>query len=143
MVQDRTDKRYYDEVKDFARAIHIIPLSVNVEKNGYLTNSLLVPFLLSGLDLVANGVSDPESVDLAWVKGIGQPKGPFQIIDIVGLPTARNIVEQYQKVPRIMKPLLKKMLLPYNYKGILALLNKYIEEGKLGKASGEGFYKYN
>ena len=103
---------------------------------------MLVPFLLSAMDLLTNEISDPESIDIAWTRGTGAPKGPFQIIDTVGLNTAKNIVEQYQKVPGLMSPLLKKMLLPYNYKGMLSMLNKYIDEGKLGKSTGEGFYKY-
>jgi 3-hydroxybutyryl-CoA dehydrogenase len=94
------------------------------------------------MDLVANGVSDPITIDKAWTLGTGAPKGPFQIIDTVGLETAKNIVLQYQKVPNIFDPLLKKMMLPYNYDGMLEILNKYIEEGKMGKVSGEGFYKY-
>ena len=104
---------------------------------------MLVPFLLSAMDLVANGVSDPETIDKAWTLGTGAPKGPFQIIDTVGLETAKNIVLQYQKVPDVLDPLLKKMLLPYNYDGMLAILDKYISAGKLGIVSGEGFYKYD
>ena len=74
--------------------------------------------------------------------GTGAPKGSFQIIDTVGLKTAKKIVTQYQKVSDLFDPLLKKMLLPYNYDGMLRILDKYINEGKLGKSTGEGFYKY-
>ena len=120
----------------------MIPLAAREEKSGYLLNSMLVPFLLSAMDLLANGVSDPETIDKAWTLGTGAPKGPFQIIDTVGLETAKNIVEQYQKVPDLFDPLLKKMMLPYNYDGMLKILNQYMDEGKKGKAAGTGFYNY-
>lgn len=142
MVQAKTDKKYFDEIVEFANEIRMLGLPVNKEKSGYLLNSMLVPFLLSGLDLYANGVSDPESIDLAWTKGTGAPKGPFKIFDTVGLTTALNIVNQYQKVPGLLKPLLSKMMMPYNFKAMKAILEKYIAEGKLGMSSGEGFYKY-
>ena len=142
MGHDQTDKKYFDEVIEFAKSINMVPLPITKEKSGYLLNSMLVPFLLSGLDLYANGVSDPETIDKAWTLATGAPDGPFQIMDIVGLVTAKNIVEQYQKVPSLLNPLLKKMMLPYNYKEMLNILNKYIDEGKLGVSSGEGFYKY-
>ena len=103
---------------------------------------MLVPFLLSGLDLYVNGVSDPESIDKAWVYGTGSPRGPFRILDVVGLKTAYNIVMEYQKVPGLLSPLLKKMLMPYNFKGMAKVLKDMMDQGKLGKASGEGFYKY-
>ena len=142
MGHDKTEKKYFDEIIEFANAIRMIPLPVEKEKSGYLLNSMLVPFLLSAFDLYANGISDPESIDAAWTLGTGAPKGPFQIMDTVGLETVKNIVEQYQKVPTLINPLLKKMMLPYNYRGMLNIVNKYIDEGKLGKSSGEGFYKY-
>lgn len=143
MMQPASDPKVFDEVIKFANGIRMIALPVLKEKNGYLLNSMLVPFLLSGMDLVANGVSDPKSVDIAWMRGTGAPKGPFLIIDTVGVQTAYNIVSQYQKVPGLLSPLLKKMMLPYNYKAMLAMLKKYIDEGKLGKMAGKGFYDYD
>lgn len=130
MMYAGTDDRYFNEVIEFANDIRMVALPIQREKNGYLLNSILVPFLLSSLDLFANGVSDPESIDKAWTLGTGAPKGPFQIMDTVGLATVKNIVEQYQKVPSLMNPLLKKMMLPYNYKAMLKILNQYIAEGK-------------
>ena len=121
----------------------MIPLAAKEEKSGYILNSMLVPFLLSAMDLVANGVSDPETIDKAWTLGTGAPKGPFRIIDTVGLETARNIVLQYQKVPNLFDPLLRKMMMPYNFDGMLRILDEYINAGKKGEVSGEGFYKYN
>ena len=142
MKHSGTEDKYFEQIIAFAESINMIPLAAREEKSGYLLNSMLVPFLLSAMDLVANGVSDYETIDKAWTLGTGAPKGPFQIIDTVGLMTAKNIVLQYQKVPDILDPLFKKMLLPYNYDGMLEILDKYIDEGKLGKSTKEGFYKY-
>lgn len=143
MVHDKTDKKYFDEIIEFAKSINMVPLPIMEEKSGYLLNSLLVPFLLSGLDLLANGISDVESIDNAWKMGTGAPRGPFEIFDVVGLETALNIVDKYQKVPDIFDPLLKKMMLPYNFDEMKRILEKYIKEGKMGIQAGEGFYKYN
>lgn len=135
MASPKTDPKYFEEVIEFAEAIRMIPLPVRKEKSGYLLNSMLVPLLFSGMDLYVNGVSDPEIIDKAWTLGTGAPKGPFQILDTVGLQTAYNIVQMYVKIP--------SFLAPYNFKGMSKMLKKYIDEGKLGKASKEGFYKYD
>ena len=134
MAQKQTNQKYFDLIMDFAKEIRMIPLPVRKEKSGYLLNSMLVPLLFSGMDLYVNGISDPESIDKAWTLGTGAPKGPFQILDTVGLTTAYNIVSMYLKVP--------SFLAPYNFKGMAKMLKKYIDEGKLGMSSGEGFYKY-
>ena len=134
MAQSKTDKKYFDQVVGFAEQIRMIPLPVHKEKAGYLLNSMLVPLLCSGMDLYVNGISDPESIDRAWTLGTGSPKGPFHILDIVGLTTVYNIVEPYTKVV--------PLLAPYNFKGMASMLKKYIDEGKLGRSTGEGFFKY-
>lgn len=134
MKHSKTSDKAFEEVIKFAEEIKMIPLPLKKEKSGYLLNSMLIPLLFSGLDLLVNGVSDCESIDKAWVFGTGSPKGPFQILDTVGLKTAYEIVNMYVKIP--------SFLAPYNFKGMAKLLKKYIDEGKLGKSSGEGFYKY-
>ena len=135
MMHPKTEEKYFNEVMEFAKSIRMIALPLKKEKSGYLLNSMLIPLLFSGLDLYVNGVSDFESIDKAWLLGTGAPKGPFQILDTVGLETAYNIVEMYLKVP--------SFLAPYNFKGMAKVLKEYIDAGKLGKASGEGFYKYD
>ena len=133
MAQPKTSQASFDAVMDFARQIRMVPLPVRKEKAGYLLNSMLIPMLFSAMDLYVNGVSDPESIDKAWTLGTGAPKGPFRILDTVGLTTADNIVQQYLKVP--------PFLAPYNFRGMHAMLQTYLSAGKLGLSSGEGFYK--
>lgn len=130
MGHDGTSKETFEKLMEFANQIRMIALPVRKEKSGYLLNSMLVPFLLSGLDLWASGVSDPKSIDIAWEHGTGAPKGPFRIIDTVGLPTAYNIVLQFQSVPGLLNPLFKKMMLPYNYKTMAKLLKEMIDKGE-------------
>lgn len=130
MGHDGTSKETFEKLMEFANQIRMIALPVRKEKSGYLLNSMLVPFLLSGLDLWASGVSDPKSIDIAWEHGTGAPKGPFRIIDTVGLPTAYNIVLQFQSIPGLLNPLFKKMMLPYNYKTMAKLLKEMIDKGE-------------
>ncbi len=135
MPHSKTNKKYFDEAIEFAKAIRMIPIPIQKEKAGYLLNSMLVPLLFAAMDLYVNGVAEPKDIDEAWENGAGSPKGPFKILDTVGLTTAYNIVKMYVKVP--------SMFAPYNFKGMEKMLKKYIDEGKLGMSSGEGFYKYN
>ena len=134
MAQSKTDPKVFDTVMQFANDIRMIALPVRKEKSGYLLNSMLVPLLFSAMDLYVNGISDPESIDKAWTLGTGAPKGPFHILDTVGLTTAHNIVKMYLKIP--------SFLAPYNFKGMDKMLKEYIDAGKLGQSSGEGFFKY-
>lgn len=135
MKISKTSDESFNEVINFAKDIRMIPLPLKKEKSGYLLNSMLIPLLFSALDLLVNDISDVKSIDTAWKKGTGSPKGPFEIIDTVGLKTAYDIVSIYAKIP--------SFLAPYNFKKIKKLLKEYLDEGKTGKIGKEGFYKYD
>lgn len=135
MATKDTAPESFDAVVEFAKGIHMVPLKLKKEQAGYLLNSMLIPFLFSGLDLLVKGVSTPDDIDKAWKLGTGGPHGPFEILDIVGIKTAYEIVSMYTKVPGF--------LAPYKFKDQAKLLKGMIDEGKLGKSSGEGFYKYD
>ena len=127
-----TEQKYYDAVVSFADEINMVPLKVLKEQPGYILNSMLVPFLTAAESLLALGVADFETIDKTWKLGTGSPYGPFQILDIVGLTTAYNIV--------ILTPAAKD---PNSVKGKIAgALKEKIDQGKTGISAGEGFYKY-
>ena len=133
MGHDGTDKDAYEAVAKFASDIKMIPLRLTKEQPGYILNSMLIPFLNAGQMLLAKEVADSATIDLTWRMGTGSPYGPFQILDIIGLNTALNVVSN--------DPLSKD---PNTVQGkIKAILEKYISEGKTGINAGEGFYKYN
>ena len=127
-----TDKAIYDKVVAFAADINMVPLKLNKEQPGYILNSMLVPFLGAAQALWANEVSDPQTIDLTWRLATGAPKGPFEILDIVGLETAYNI--------HIMKPESKVEGSLENK--ICKLLKEKIDKGETGINTGKGFYDY-
>lgn len=133
MGHERTSPEAYEAVKEFAAGIGMIPLCLKKEKAGYILNSMLVPFLTAGQELLADGVADPETVDKTWMLATGAPMGPFRILDIVGLSTAYNIVSNYPDAadPASLHGRIAKML-----------KENYIDKGKTGINAGEGFYKY-
>jgi len=123
-----TDPAVFDAVVDFARNSGLEPIEIRKEKAGYVLNSLLVPLLNAAAGLLLQGVASPETIDKTWRIATGAPSGPFQIFDVVGLGTAYNIASASpdagsQAFARYLK-------------------DNYIDQGKLGVATGEGFYSY-
>ena len=128
-----TDPAIYDKVVEFAAQIGMVPLKLHKEQPGYILNSMLVPFLSSAQALWANGVAEVETIDLTWRLATGAPKGPFEILDIVGLETAYNINQ--------MKPDAQTEGSLTNRLG--KLLKEKIDKGETGINAGKGFYDYS
>jgi len=127
MGTPETDPAVYDAVVAFAAEIGMVPIPIKKEKAGYLLNSMLVPFLEAGAGLLVDGIADPEAIDATWRIGTGAPAGPFEIYDVVGLTTAYNISRMGGEKQQRFAQLLKE---------------QYIDKGKLGVSTGEGFYTY-
>ncbi len=127
-----TSEETYNEVVRFAGTIGMVPLQLHKEQPGYILNSMLVPFLSAAQGLWANGVADPETIDLTWQLATGAPAGPFKILDIVGLETAYNINQ--------MKPAAQQEGTIENKIG--KLLKEKIDNGETGVNAGKGFYDY-
>jgi len=115
-------------IVDFATATGMVPIEIKKEHAGYLLNSLLVPLLSAAGDLLVDGIAEPDMVDKTWRIGTGAPLGPFQIFDVVGLTTAYNI--------SAMNPDPKRQAFAK------LLKERYLDQGKLGTSTGEGFYSY-
>lgn len=127
MGTEQTDPAVFRAVAEFAKAIGMVPIELHKEKAGYVLNSLLVPFLNSGIELAAGGYAEPAAVDETWRIATGAPMGPFQILDIIGLTTPYNILINGRDSDKKLAAWLKE---------------NYIDKGKLGAATGEGFYRY-
>ncbi len=132
MKHSGTDPKYFDIVIDFARNIGLVPIPIHKEQAGYVLNSLLVPLLSIAQSLYFGGVSDYESIDKTWMISTGAKIGPFGIIDMVGMQTVYNIAlmngtktNNQEMINRAKK-----------------IKEEYIDKGKLGRSTGEGFYKY-
>ncbi|MCL6487501.1 MAG: 3-hydroxyacyl-CoA dehydrogenase [Alicyclobacillus mali] len=125
-----TDEQVFRDVIEFARAIGMVPLPLHKEQPGYILNSLLVPFLEAAQMLWVNEVADPETIDKTWMIATGAKEGPFSILDTVGIRTAYNIASGKAKSRNEA------------YVQLAEKLKSMIDQGKLGRESGEGFYRY-
>jgi 3-hydroxybutyryl-CoA dehydrogenase len=132
MGHPTTDPKVFDDVVEFGKAIGMLTLPLQKEQPGYILNSLLVPLLSAGLDLLIKGVADPETIDKTWMKATGAPIGPFAILDTVGITTAYNINQLSAQ----------KTNDPLKIKTVEYLKVNFIDKNKLGVSTGEGFYTY-
>lgn len=128
MATADTKPEIFETVVEFAAEMGMVPIPVRKEKAGYILNSLLIPFLSAAQGLAAFGFAEPEDIDKTWRIATGAPTGPFQILDVIGLVTPYNIAAAGDEMSQKIAAWLKE---------------NYIDKGKLGVASGEGFYKYN
>ena len=100
------------------------------DRSGFVVNFLLVPYLLAAIRMAESGFATVEDIDTAVVAGLSHPMGPLKLADLVGLDTmkliADSMYDEYKEPLYAAPPLLLRM----------------VEEGRLGKKSGRGFYTY-
>ena len=96
---------------------------------GFATSRLGIAIALEAMRMLEEGVASAEEIDRAMELGYGHPMGPLKLTDHVGLDVRLNIAEHLRRElgERFQPP---------------QVLRRMVRAGKLGKKSGEGFYKY-
>ncbi|NXF95134.1 HCDH protein, partial [Eubucco bourcierii] len=125
-----TSQKTFESLMDFSKAVGKSPVSCK-DTPGFIVNRLLVPYMMEAVRLFERGDASKEDIDVAMKLGAGYPMGPFELLDYVGLDTSKYIIDGWHSLEP-NNPLFAPS----------PLLNKLVEEKKLGKKTGEGFYKY-
>ena len=127
MPHPDTEGWVIDLLMDLSKKIHQIPVLIQKENPGYIFNQMLMALLGSAGDLLARGVANIQDIDKSWMGNTKMTLGPFGILDQIGLETAWHVTKG-RNDSRSLR--------------FAEVLKKYVDEGKLGVKTGEGFYKY-
>ncbi len=100
------------------------------DRSGFIVNMLLVPYLVSAVEMLDQGFATREDIDDGMRLGCGHPMGPLSLCDFIGLDVVYAICEslydEFKQPSYAPPPLLKRM----------------VATGRLGRKSGIGFYEY-
>jgi 3-hydroxybutyryl-CoA dehydrogenase len=116
--------------KEWMRHVRMVPIHVKKEQMGYSFNRVWRVIKKEVLRQIAEGVIDPHDIDRAWMLAFGTSFGPCGLMDMVSMPSVKNIELAYYydtDDPSDRPP---------------AFLDDMIEEGKCGQKTAEGFYTY-
>ncbi|MGB3848786.1 MAG: 3-hydroxyacyl-CoA dehydrogenase NAD-binding domain-containing protein [Tunicatimonas sp.] len=127
MPHPGTEAWIVDFLQELGVKLKQTPVVLQRESPGYVFNAMLMALLGAAGALVTYDVTTIQDVDRSWMGNFKMDRGPFGIMDTVGLDTAWHIVKarKDEKSQRFAR-----------------LLHTYVEQGKLGVKTGEGFYTY-
>lgn len=124
-----TSNETFETIRDLTLKIDKVPAEVN-DYPGFVSNRVLMPMINEAIYCVYEGVATPENIDTVMKLGMNHPMGPLTLADFIGLDVCLAIMEVLYEGFNDPKyrpcPLLKKM----------------VAANKLGRKTGEGFFKY-
>lgn len=118
-----------DKVIEISKAIGKTPVEVN-EGPGFVVNRILVPMINEATFILQEGIASASDIDTAMQLGANHPMGPLALGDLIGLDIVEAIMDVLYHETGDSK-----------YRAS-TLLRKMVRAGKLGRKTGEGFYKY-
>ncbi|WP_297726924.1 3-hydroxyacyl-CoA dehydrogenase family protein [Mycobacterium sp.] len=130
MSDGETDRGLLDTLLAVLPEFGVHPFEARKESTGFIFNRIWAAIKRESLAVVAEGVARPEDVDGMFKVNWGVPAGPFQMMDLVGLDVVLDIENHYAEE------------FPHLPKQVRELLQSYVDAGKLGVKTGEGFYSY-
>jgi 3-hydroxyacyl-CoA dehydrogenase len=128
---NETSDEAFAQARAFGEACGKSPIACK-DTPGFVVNRLLVPFMVQALAMLERGDATAADIDTAMKLGTGHPMGPIELTDYVGLDTTLSILEgwvaAYPDEPAFRIP---------------PILKRKVAEKKLGRKTGEGFYKWD
>lgn len=125
-----TSQETAEAIFDLTKKIGKVGIDVK-DSPGFAVNRILIPMINEAIYTVYEGVASAEEVDEAMKLGANHPMGPIALADYIGLDVCLAIME-----------VLYEGFSDSKYRPC-PLLKKYVEAGRLGKKTGQGFYSYN
>ena len=124
-----TSEEVTSDVVSASEEMGKIPLSCQ-DSPGFVSNRILMPMINEAILALQEGVAEPEAIDGIMKLGMNHPIGPLALADLIGLDTVLHIMHVLQEGMSSDK---------YSPADLLV---EMVEEGKLGRKSGSGFYQY-
>ncbi|HKP54236.1 MAG TPA: 3-hydroxybutyryl-CoA dehydrogenase [Chloroflexia bacterium] len=124
-----TSDQTYSTIRDLAVKLGKTPVEVK-DYPGFVSNRVLMPMINEAVFALFEGVASKEDIDTVMKLGMNHPMGPLTLADFIGLDVCLDIL--YVLYDGFKDPKYRPC----------PLLVKMVQAGKLGRKSGEGFYKY-
>jgi 3-hydroxybutyryl-CoA dehydrogenase len=126
---DNTDKMIVNKVINLINNINYKPI-ICKDSPGFIVNKLLIPQIIQAIHLYSKNIASIEDIDNAAKLGLGHPMGPLELSDYIGNDVVLSIIKNIENKEYFEK-----------YSDGIQTLEKLVYENKLGRKTGEGFYK--